>query len=94
MYAYLHISVNFLCSYSQKKTMHRRFWDRYSVFILKTCILMTLNKFVYLQVSSSGSVHGLSTGLSRIRLVATDFANVEMASAESEVEVCYDLKKI
>ncbi|CAB3246872.1 unnamed protein product [Arctia plantaginis] len=41
----------------------------------------------HVEVSPSGSVHGLSTGLSRIRLVATDFANVEMASAESEVEV-------
>ncbi|KAM3965882.1 nucleoporin 210 [Aphomia sociella] len=39
------------------------------------------------EVSPTGSVHGLSTGTARIKLVATDIANVEIASAESEVEV-------
>ncbi|XP_028041164.1 uncharacterized protein LOC114251176 [Bombyx mandarina] len=39
------------------------------------------------EVSSTGSVQGLSTGTARIKLVATDIADVEMASAESEVEV-------
>ncbi|KAJ0174740.1 hypothetical protein K1T71_009848 [Dendrolimus kikuchii] len=41
----------------------------------------------YVEVSSTGSVQGLSMGTARIRLVATDIANVEMASADSEVEV-------
>lgn len=40
-------------------------------------------------MTSSGSVHGLSIGTSRIKLVATDFNNVEMASAEAEVEVIF-----
>lgn len=41
----------------------------------------------YVEVSSTGSVQGLSMGTARIRLVATDISNVEMASAEAEVEV-------
>ncbi|XP_047032094.1 nuclear pore membrane glycoprotein 210 [Helicoverpa zea] len=41
----------------------------------------------HVEVTSSGSVHGLSLGTSRIKLVATDISNVEMASAECEVEV-------
>uniref|UniRef100_A0A2A4JEH8 Nuclear pore membrane glycoprotein 210 n=1 Tax=Heliothis virescens TaxID=7102 RepID=A0A2A4JEH8_HELVI len=41
----------------------------------------------HVEVTSSGSVHGLSIGTSRIKLVATDISNVEMASAECEVEV-------
>ncbi|CAH2043416.1 unnamed protein product, partial [Iphiclides podalirius] len=40
-----------------------------------------------LDVSSTGLVHGLSMGTARVRLVATDIANVEMASAEAEIEV-------
>ncbi|KAL0821632.1 hypothetical protein ABMA28_005074 [Loxostege sticticalis] len=46
-----------------------------------------VSKHKYLEVSSTGSVHGLSTGTGRVRLVATDIAHVEMASAEAEVEV-------
>ncbi|CAG9788624.1 unnamed protein product [Diatraea saccharalis] len=41
----------------------------------------------YIEVSPSGHVHGLSMGSARVKLVATDIANVEMASAEAEVEV-------
>ncbi|XP_061719116.1 nuclear pore membrane glycoprotein 210 [Cydia pomonella] len=39
------------------------------------------------EVSQSGLVHGLSTGTARIRLVALDISDVEMASADAEVEV-------
>ncbi|KAF9424571.1 hypothetical protein HW555_000382 [Spodoptera exigua] len=41
----------------------------------------------HVEVTPSGSVLGLSIGTSRIKLVATDFNNVEMASAEAVVEV-------
>ncbi|RVE45434.1 hypothetical protein evm_009869 [Chilo suppressalis] len=41
----------------------------------------------HVEVSPSGFVHGLSMGSARVKLVATDIANVEMASAEAEVEV-------
>ncbi|XP_013180062.1 PREDICTED: uncharacterized protein LOC106126767 [Papilio xuthus] len=40
-----------------------------------------------LDVSPSGLVHGLAMGTARVKLVATDIANVEMASAEAEIEV-------
>lgn len=43
-------------------------------------------------MSSIGSVHGVSLGTSGIKLVATDIANVEMASAESVVEVCIETR--
>ncbi|XP_068617712.1 nuclear pore membrane glycoprotein 210 [Battus philenor] len=38
-------------------------------------------------VSSNGLVHGLAMGKARIKLVATDIANVVMATAEAEIEV-------
>ncbi|XP_026495641.2 nuclear pore membrane glycoprotein 210 [Vanessa tameamea] len=41
----------------------------------------------HLQVSSTGLAQGLSTGTARVRLVALDIANVELASAEAEIEV-------
>ncbi|XP_050347880.1 nuclear pore membrane glycoprotein 210 [Nymphalis io] len=41
----------------------------------------------HLQVSSSGLAQGLSTGTARVKLVALDIANVELASAEAEIEV-------
>ncbi|KAJ8714954.1 hypothetical protein PYW08_004935 [Mythimna loreyi] len=46
-----------------------------------------MSGLTHVEVTPSGTVHGLSIGTSRIKLVATDIANVEMASAESEVEV-------
>ncbi|XP_072944602.1 nuclear pore membrane glycoprotein 210 [Epargyreus clarus] len=39
------------------------------------------------EVSPSGYVRGLSLGTSRIILAATDIANVELATAEAEIEV-------
>ncbi|KAL4708976.1 hypothetical protein ACJJTC_005837 [Scirpophaga incertulas] len=41
----------------------------------------------HIEVSSSGFVHGLSVGTAQIKLVAIDHANIEMASAQSEVEI-------
>ncbi|XP_023937220.1 nuclear pore membrane glycoprotein 210 [Bicyclus anynana] len=41
----------------------------------------------HLQVSTSGAVQGVSTGTARVRLVASDFASVELAAAEAEVEI-------
>ncbi|XP_045774932.1 nuclear pore membrane glycoprotein 210 isoform X2 [Maniola jurtina] len=41
----------------------------------------------HLQVSPSGLVQGVSTGKARVKLVASDFGNVELASAEAEIEV-------
>ncbi|XP_045451641.1 nuclear pore membrane glycoprotein 210 [Melitaea cinxia] len=38
-------------------------------------------------VSSSGLVQGVSTGTARVKLVALDITNVEIASAEAEIEV-------
>ncbi|CAH2092768.1 unnamed protein product [Euphydryas editha] len=38
-------------------------------------------------VSSSGLVQGLSTGTARVKLVALDITNIEIASAEAEIEV-------
>nr|XP_032519156.1 uncharacterized protein LOC116771416 [Danaus plexippus plexippus] len=39
------------------------------------------------QVSSSGVIQGLYPGSTRVKLVAVDAANVELASAEAEIEV-------
>ncbi|XP_075980282.1 nucleoporin 210 [Anticarsia gemmatalis] len=54
---------------------------------LATLQYKAISGLSHVEVSTLGSVHGLSTGTSRIKLVATDIGNVEMASAESEVEV-------
>ncbi|XP_041982111.1 nuclear pore membrane glycoprotein 210 [Aricia agestis] len=40
-----------------------------------------------LDVSSMGNVHALAVGTGRLKLIATDFNNVELASTEAEIEV-------
>ncbi|CAK1586816.1 unnamed protein product [Parnassius mnemosyne] len=40
-----------------------------------------------IHISPTGLVHGLAMGTAHVKLVATDIANVEMASAEAEIEV-------
>lgn len=54
---------------------------------LATLNYKAISGLSHVEVSSLGSVHGLSTGKAKIKLVAIDIANVEMASADSEVEV-------
>ncbi|CAG5033254.1 unnamed protein product [Parnassius apollo] len=41
----------------------------------------------FIMVSPTGLVQGLAMGTAHVKLVATDIANVEMASAEAEIEV-------
>ncbi|CAK1555867.1 unnamed protein product [Leptosia nina] len=41
----------------------------------------------FVEVSQSGAVHGVALGSAKIMLIASDITNVELASAEAEVEV-------
>ncbi|XP_060804760.1 nuclear pore membrane glycoprotein 210 [Amyelois transitella] len=54
---------------------------------LANILYHTVGTQSYVEVSPTGSVQGLSKGVAKIKLVATDIANVEMASADAEVEV-------
>ncbi|CAH0720394.1 unnamed protein product, partial [Brenthis ino] len=54
---------------------------------LATLNYHTVSGHDYLQVSPTGSVQGVTTGKARVKLVASDIVNTELASTEAEIEI-------